>query len=274
MARQYLPSVNLSVANTRMTDFFSRRQQWIVQHVLGEDVEDMLEASYTPVSDEFAELRQLVQRVIAEGALLDATPELDMQLTEAGFAVQKNDNFTPASSQRVDRLLARMPQRIANDVDAVVKHLMANSTGDSLYDNWRGSRQFAYLTSAFMPLFEDFCRLVGKEYDWNEYYLTIEPMAREMRHVADYYVSTAEIDSLLEKYRDNELIEVQRKAIAELRVVGAACIARDSKRAVNAAAQARKVMMQEPGSFPAFKASEAYANATVNIDAGNVVSFV
>ena len=37
-AKQYLPSVNLTMANDRFTDFFSRAQGWLVSRVIGETV--------------------------------------------------------------------------------------------------------------------------------------------------------------------------------------------------------------------------------------------
>ena len=112
-AAEFLPSLNLSVDNTRFNDFFRGAQEWLVCHIIGEDIEDVLEEAIPEgQEDQHIDLRTHCQRVIAEIALLKVVPEMDMQLTEAGFAVQNNDNFSPASSQRVDRLIAKMPERI------------------------------------------------------------------------------------------------------------------------------------------------------------------
>lgn len=275
-ASQFLPSVNLTVENNRFRDFFRRAQEWLVSHVIGEEVEETLETDIS-LTDEDAhkDLRLLCQRVIAEKALLDAIPEMDMQLTEAGFAVQNNDQMTPASAQRVDRLLAKLPERIANDMDALVRYLMKNSTEDAAYDYWRGSEQFKHLTACFMPLYEEFNKLAippAKTYE--EFYAALFPMAKAMKKTAAYYVSGEEVDRLVELYRDGDALQVHRLAIAELKGVAAAAFRKDDKTARNYAISAREVMLLEPDSFPAFKASSAFNSPTVNLDGGRMVNFL
>jgi hypothetical protein len=285
-AKQFLPSLNLTLSNDRFNDFFRRGQAWLVSHVIGEEVEEILEMEVALAApDDHAELRLLCQRVIAERALLDAIPEMDMQLTEAGFAVQQNGDFVPASSQRVDRLIAKMPERIAADADALVRFLMKNSvpsTGSgAAYVYWRSSDQFNYLTAAFMPLCEEYTAYCNglhldkkPSMNYEDFYAAIPMMARELRNVADYYVSRAEIDRLVELYRDNDLLEIHRKAIVNLKDCAVAALRHDMNRARNAAVQAREVMLSDPDSFTAFKASSAFNSPTVNLDGGKLVNML
>ena len=275
-AQQFLPSLNLTLENNRFEDFFRRAQEWLVSHIIGTDIEDTLEIDMGVGQDDFhAELRLLCQRVIAEKALLDAIPEMDMQLTEAGFAVQNNDNFSPASAQRVDRLLAKMPERIAQDIDGLVRFLMTYSTGNAAYGYWRSSDQFSYLTAAFVPYYEEYNKIavpMAKTYE--AYYAALDTVAREMVKVADYYVSKAEIERLVELYRDGDTLQVHRVAIAELKVVGIAAFCGDIAHARNAAVNARETMLGNPDSFPEFKASSAYSSPTVNLDGGKMVNML
>lgn len=282
-AKQFLPSLNLTLENNRFDDFFRRGQAWLVSHVIGDEVEEILEMEVSIATpDDHAELRQLCQRVIAEKALLDAIPEMDMQLTEAGFAVQNNDDFSPASAQRVDRLLAKMPERIAADVDALVRFLMKTSIGNGAYGHWRSSEQFKYLTEAFMPLCEEYSAYINSDFllekkpsvNYDDFYAAIPLMGRELRSVADYYVSRAEIDRLVELYRDNDLLEIHRKAIVSLKDCAVAALRYDMSRARNAAVQAREVMLSDPDSFIAFKASSAFNSPTVNLDGGKLVNML
>lgn len=281
-ARQFLPSVNVTVENDRFKDFFRRAQEWLVAKVVGTDIEDVLETDIELTSaDIHKELRLKCQRVIAEKALLDAIPEMDMQLTEAGFAVQNNDNFSPASSQRVDRFVKTLPERIAADVDALVRFLMKTSIGNGAYGYWRSSGQFAYLTAAFMPLCEEYTSYCnGFQLDkkpsmnYDDFYAAIPMMARELRNVADYYVSRAEIDRLVELYRDNDLLEIHRKAIVSLKDCAVAALRYDMPQARNAAVQAREVMLGSPDDFTAFKASSAFNSPSVNLDGGKLVNML
>ena len=282
-AQKFLPSLNLTLESNRFDDFFSRAQEWLVSHIVGSAIEDVLEADVSIADvDLHKELRSMCQRVIAEKALLDAIPEMDMQLTEAGFAVQDNDDFSPASAQRVDRLLAKMPERIAADVDALVRFLMKTSIGNGAYGYWRSSDQFNYLTEAFMPLCEEYSAYINSDFllekkpsvNYDDFYAAIPLMGRELRSVADYYVSRAEIDRLVELYRDNDLLEIHRKAIVSLKDCAVAALRYDMNRARNAAVQAREVMLSDPDSFIAFKASSAFNSPTVNLDGGKLVNML
>ena len=285
-AKQFLPSLNLTLENDRFKDFFRRAQEWLVSHIIGDDIEGILEIDISVgVQDNHADLRIMCQRVIAEIGLLAAIPEMDVQLTEAGFAVQDNDDMSPASAQRVDRLLAKLPERIANDIDALVRYLLKNSNGTENdhkpYDNWRGTDQFKYLTGVFMPLFEEYkayCHGLPRKDEapltYDDFYSIIPLMSRVLREEADYHVSKAEIDRLLELYRDNSLLEIHRKAIVCLKDCAVAALRYDTKRARDAALQAREVMLSDPNSFPAFKASDAFNKPTINIDGGKLVNML
>ena len=279
-ARQFLPSLNLTLANDRFNDFFRRSQQWLVEHIIGDALESLLEAEINLTqTDNHAELRLACQRVIAEKAFLDAIPEMDMQLTEAGFAVQNNDDFAPASAQRVDRLAATLPGRIAVDVDAIVRYLLRSSEDGSMaprpYVSWRSTDQFNYLTAAFIPLFEQYNMLgVPPMKGYDEFYNAIPLMAKEMKKVAAYYVSAAEIDRLLELFRDGEALQIHREAIADLKGVAAAAYNKDIVHARNYAICARCTMLSAPDYFPEFKASDASKPITANLDGGKTVNFL
>lgn len=282
-AAEFLPSLNLTLENNRFTSFFRRAQAWLVSHIIGQDIEELLEIDIPEgATDDHEALRKLCQCVIAERALLEAIPEMDLQLTEAGFAVQNNDDFSPASAQRVDRLLAKMPERIATDTDALVGYLMKHSTTEEPYDDWRDTDQFRRLTAVFMPSCEEYSAYINSDFllekkplvNYDDYYAAIPMMGRDLRSVADYYVSRAEIDRLVDLYRHDSLLEIHRKAIVCLKDCAVAALRYDAKRARNAAIEARDVMMTDPDSFPAFKASPAYNTPTVNLHGGQLVNML
>lgn len=278
-AGKYLPSLNLTLENVRLNDFFRRAQDWLTSHIIGTDIEELLEIDIAASApDPHEDLRTLCQRVIAEMALTTAIPEMDLQLTEAGFAVQDNDDFSPASQARVDRLISKMPERIAADVDALVRFLLDNSnTSESTYSDWRGTDQFKYLTEAFIPLMEQYNKLAlaaFKVNSYEEFYAAIPVMAREMQKVADYYVSRREVCRLRELYRDGEALQVHRMAIAELKSVAVATYAHDTKCARNHASCARDIMLDDPDNFPMFKDSPAFTQKDFSLDGGKTVNFL
>lgn len=275
-AVKYLPSLNLDLGNDRLDDFFRRAQEWLVSHIIGTNIEDVLEVDISENQEDIhADLRQYCQRIIAERGLLDAIPELDMQLTEAGFAVQNNENFSPASAQRVDRLISKMPDRIKTDIDALVRFLMKTSTGNGAYGYWRNSDQFNYLTASFLPYcaeFDNLSKTTDKPYDY--FYAACALLPGEMERTADYYVSKGEVERLVELYRDDNLQDIHRKAIALLKEVAVYSYMCDQRKAIHSAVCARDIMLENLDSFPAFAASPAASQKAINLDGGKTVNFL
>ena len=264
-AKTHLPSVNTALLNSeRLNDFFQRAQEWLTEHIIGDAIEQNLEAA--PAQNEpdiHARLRLMARRLISELGLRMAVPEMDLQLSEAGFVVQNNQQFSPASQQRVDRLIATLDERMTWDCDAMVRYLVENSSPRTTYTGWRGTEQYAYLTQAFTPSLEAAVRaglkpLPGQNpIRWTEFIDMMPDIAQAIRNVAAPYVSEAEIDRLLELYRDNDTLSVHKRAIKHLAAVGVLEVSDQHSMAVRAAIHARKVMLAAPSYFTAFYESDA-----------------
>lgn len=272
-AKAYLPSVNTLVANDRLTDFFRRAQEWVSEKIIGTDIEGTLEIDIPEnAPDPHERLRMIVSRVICELAYSDAVSELDLQLSEAGFVVQSNQMVSPASQQRMDRLVASLKERMMNDCDSLVRYLIKNSVARAAYDDWRGTEQYAYLTQAFTPTMEDAVRstMTGEDAPstWPDFHGLLPEMAQAIQNVAAPYVSQEELARLIELYRDGETLNVHNRAIGHLRRVAVKETLGDHAGAVMAAIQARKVMVANEGSFLDFAASDRRTLDTVNFGNG------
>lgn len=276
-ARRFLPSLNLTVENTRLDDFLQRAQEWVVQRIIGSDIEALLEAAIPEgQTDQHAMLRKLVQRVIAEQAYLTASSELDVQLSEAGFVVQSNDYMKPAFDGRVDRLCESLRKRVIMDCDALVKYLGINSKDGGMYVSWRGSEQFAYLTQAFAPTtlsIEDPTSVPQLEM-YNIFLLMQPKMAEGLRLLASRYVSLEEIERLLELYRDDECLFEHRVAIKFLRKAAVQYARGNMDEARRLSSEARKYMKRYVYRFPAFAASDEFKDPEDTIDHGKIVNFL
>lgn len=257
-----LPSINFKVGPDRLGDFLVRAQEWVSAHIIGYDLESALEEPVaTGQPDELSTLRSLVVRVICEHAYLAAVPEMDLQLSEAGFVVQNNERMSPASQQRVDRLVVNLKDRLDADCDALVKYLLDNSSEGKDYENWRGTFQFAYLTEAFIPtmaIMRQNCRQCPVAH-WSEFHDLIPQMATSLRGTVADYISVDEVDELLELYRDQELLDVHKKALRLVRFAVMAEVAGLHDNAVHFAIEARNWMLRHEGDFPAFVESDRYS---------------
>lgn len=275
---RFLPSLNWKIESTRLNDFIDRAQEWVTEKIIGTDIEDLLEADMAEgQEDPHAELRKLVGRVVAELAYLTAIAEMDLQLSEAGFVVQSNDAVSPASQQRTDRLVASLKERLTTDCDAVVRYLWKNSGEGKTYENWRGSFQFTYLTAAFIPRLE----IVRQHMptgcpvtDWRQFHDLIPMMAQSLKTTVAEFCSIEQIETLLEAYRDGELLSEHRSAVRqmEMAVVSDAFGRHDD--AVHYSIEARSYMMKHESSFPDFVASDKYTRPELEIGDGTVANLL
>ena len=262
--REILPSYNLKTTGsmtTRMNDFLVTAQAWVVETIIGETLEQYVLSilgSDTQTADQLALLKHL-RRVICVKAYLTAIGEMDLQLSEAGFVVQMNDKMSPASQQRVDRLTASLEERLARDCDRLVDWMIhSDRTITGAVNQWKGSEECAYLTQAFMPTMAELKRAcrnmpVGK---WDDFH-ALQPTLHDILYstVANY-VGSEQIDTLLELYRDDDLVSSQRSVIRMIRMAIGAEAEGLYDNARHFAATARNHMLSHLEDFADFAESE------------------
>ena len=255
--QKYLPSFNLKVKVDRIRDFLDRAQQWMVEHVIGDDIEELLEIDIEEgAPDPHERLRTLASRAICAKAYIDLVAEMDLQLSEAGFVVQNNGQMSPASQQRTANLVQSLHNRLCADADSLVKLLLK----DAAYDDWHCTDQFAYLTEAFMPttaIVRQNAPTAMQIANWQDFYDMVPRMVEALRGPVASYISTDEIDRLLEMYRDQDLLEVHRKALRWVRMAVMAHVT-DASNADRFAIEARQWMLKHGSSFPEFVGSDRY----------------
>ena len=270
--REILPSYNLKTTgsmNTRINDFLAAAQEWVVEKIIGTSLEDYLSSVVESenVSSGDETLLKHIRRVICVKAYLTAIGELDLQLSEAGFVVQVNEKMSPASQQRVDRLAASLDERLSNDCDRLVNFLLKTNSG--AVNQWKGSEECSYLTQAFMPTMADLrksCRNMPVGH-WDDFH-ALQPMLHDCIYsTVGNYVSPEQIDTLLELYRDDELVSSQRNAVRLIRMAASAEAEGLHDNARHFAATVRNTMIANIEDFSDFEVSP-YRNMP-GIDFGN-----
>lgn len=271
-----LPSINFKVDIDRLTDFLDRGEQWLTDSIIGDAIRATLNADVPQNSpDPHADLRKICSRVICEYAYLTVAAEMDLQLSEAGFVVQDNASFAPASQQRTERLISSLNIRMNIDCDELVKYLMDKSTGDNApYAAWRLTPQFEYLTRSFLSTRMQLSRHLtyGNNIgNWQDFFNSIVMMANGINEFAADYVSMEEIIHLRDLYRRNAANEVQQAAIGMLQDIAADCFVKDSAAARQAAIRARRIMQGSPDDFPMFKERGGMPLPDVSFNEGHIV---
>ena len=262
--KKYLTSFNLKTS-IRMNDFLERAQADVVVKILGEDLEELLEIDVEEsASDGMAKLRKLTGRAISVMAYLIAVPELDLQLSEAGFVVQSNDAVTPASRQRVDKLIESLRERQSADYNNLLQYLVENSAPSGTYQEWRSTKQFDILScGVILHGFE--LERYAWNYDalkmssgFNEFYRLIPSMEFALFDTVSSYISEEYAYEILDKIRQAKTLLHAESCVIEMvkaAVVAAAYDDRDL--CVSLSIKARDLMLRNIELFPTFKASKA-----------------
>ena len=254
--QKYLPSFNLKVKVDRLKDFLAYAQEWLVDHILGEDIEALLEAAISGETDPHEELRTKVSRAICALAYLTVMAEMDLQLSEAGFVVQNNQGMSPASQQRTDRFVQSLHNRLTADCDAIIKYLLKTAA----YEEWRETDQFAHLTEAFIPtmaIMRQYSGTAVQLYRWQDFYDSIPKMVEALRGPVANYISNDEVDALLQLYRMKGLSDPQKKVLRWIRMSVMAHVA-GTTNADHFAIEARNFMLEHESAFPEFVSSDRY----------------
>lgn len=282
--KRHLLSFNLKLdeaMESRFSSFLARAQEWVTDKIIGDQLETALEpGANIGQNDPHEKLRGLVDRVISELAYLNSVGESDLQRSEAGFVVQNNDKMSPASLQRVERLIQSLNERINSDCDSLVNYLLKNSVPDeenpSPYEDWRDTPQFEFLTDAFIPTMGVMRQNTSSVpvQRWTEFYDLQPKMNIALRTSVARYVSIEQIDALLSDYRTDELQDIQRKVLRWLRMAVLAEVT-NADNATHFAIEARNYMLQHESSFPEFVASDCYElPSPFNLGEGTVANLL
>lgn len=204
--KKYLPAVALNCDFSQFEDALQVSEDSITTRILGEEIRLLIDGSLSSETSEHKPLTVLVERVICNQAFLASIPELDLILTEQGFAVSDGAGYTPASRQRVDKLSGNISSKLNEALDALVLYLVKSKK----YASWRETEQFNYLSMALVYTFSEYCRhspVSDKSpKNFSEFYNLIPSLYTALYQVVAPYLSSAYMDELVEKVRDNKII--------------------------------------------------------------------
>ena len=259
---QYLPSINFKVEPKRLIPYIVEAQREITDRILGYDIEELLVENS---DDNLSELKNLACRAISITAYLNAIPEMDLQLSEAGFVVASNETFKPASKERVERLMESLRRRKSSALDSLLVFLVHNSKDDaSPVKDWRGSRQFAYFSQTpifTLAKFEHFSLDLGVniKMDWDKFYSVIPVMNETLRSEVAYYVSNEYIDGVMERLRDAEpILVIEKNVVGYIRRAIVSAALGKKELIMEMSIKARNIMLSNIDQFPIFYKSDSY----------------
>lgn len=130
--KEYLPANTISQLNVTQSHI---QRAWLKHFpkYIGRDLMNRIEATEPP-----EDLHSIMIPALANFALFEAIPFLDLVLTSTGFGIVSNDQISPASADRVQALANRAMVAANDGMDALL-HYIEQSTDEDWYDDWNKS---------------------------------------------------------------------------------------------------------------------------------------
>jgi hypothetical protein len=214
--KKYLPAAVLKGDNLYFDDMLQLAEDNLVLTVIGEDLLSLLKEK-NPANQG---LLIMCERIISLDAFARSIPEMDLVLTESGFAVHNSEKMSPASKQRVSALAKSIAERLDSSIDSLIDFLLSSST----YANWRNTVQFDNISSGFICTFKEFKRYaqyspaVGDRYpktyaDFSRLYPNFN---RALLSYISPYLSADYCNELVEKYKYRDALSIQEKQVMNL----------------------------------------------------------
>lgn len=255
--KPFLPAVEMKGTPAIFDDALEVAQDALVADIIGTDLEAQLESR----QDADHKLLKLCQRVISQQAFLKSIPDMDLVLTDAGFAVVNNEQVTMASRERVAALTANLKEKVDESKDALVLYLLRTSA----YDTWRGTEEFARLSDGLFLTFAEFKdtavlnNITAQAYphSWSDFLELNSALNVALMTDAASYISKDYAVELIEKIRDKETFLPEEKKVLKIVKIAIAAIALgDRKLGLDQIMAAIAIMKANPNDFPTYTASE------------------
>lgn len=254
--KPFLPAVMMKGSPSIFDDALETAQDSLVTEILGVDLEARLEEQ----REEDAKLLKLCKRIISRQAFLSSIPELDLILTDSGFAVVNNEQMTMASKDRVQALTISLRQKLDEGKDALILYLLKTPE----YESWRGTEEFDRLSDGLIMTFGEFkdaavlnnASAAAYPKSWSDFYdLNSALNVALMTDVASY-ISKDYASEILEKIRDKEIfLPSEKKALKLIKTAVCAYALADTKTGLDQTLAAVAVMKANIDDFPAYRDS-------------------
>lgn len=154
-------------------------------------------------------IRILIARLIVAEALRLAVPSLDLVFTPNGFAVTQTSNLTPASKQRVDRLIGSL----STLRDECIAQLLPLLPGVS---QWLNSDRAAYFGATLFPTLDIVEQVPGNTTKW-ERWLELRPKVIDLEaSLAEEWFSPELMSVLRDRNLRNTLPDTDKRFVAEI----------------------------------------------------------
>ncbi len=248
--KKYLPTV-INSEYCKYEAEVADANHWIRKEILGSMLFDAI------TGEDFSdhELYYLCEAVVSRKAYLEGIPSFDLAETASGFVVSRNEQQTPASAERVQKLRDSLAQRLTDSVETLLQYLEEHS---GYHDQWKGSPVYAVLTDTYIHTLTDFRRyapFAGSRLD----YLAAKPfMLNAIRLKIEPVISPELSGQIIEQLKDDDLSESNLRILEDLKSAFAHYVIGETETGNTYLYRVRKRLHADPRDYPAWESSEVY----------------
>jgi hypothetical protein len=255
--KKYLPAIAIKNDITSIDDMFNIAEAELIEDIIGPELHEKIEQK----NEEDKSLYTQCERIIAIHGFIKAIPDLDLVLTQSGFAVHNSEAMSPASATRVKALSNSLQERMDTAIDTLIRYLLAS---EKYEDIWRTTNQFDKITSGLISNYSEFkdyalyspavANLYPKNY--SEFKKMYSSFNLALMGEISSYISADYCNEIIEKVRDKEYLNTHEKYVINLVKYAICAISlNDLTSGRNHIIKARAYMKKFPESFPTFTAS-------------------
>lgn len=209
--RSHLPNIIASVKGEtplieRLALFLDLAEDWVKTTFTSTTTYNVI-CGYTADNP----IKELTARLVVSDALRRAIPSLDIVLTPNGFGVINTTNITPASKQRVDRLVGSMLSHRDDCIAALLPALVGAS-------KWLNSDQADFFGATLFPTLEIVELLPGNATTKWERYLELRPQVIDLEaSLAEEWFSPELMSALRAENLRSDLTEERGIAVRQIK---------------------------------------------------------
>jgi len=255
--KKYLPAITIKADITAIDDMLQMAESELVSDILSQELYERLLLKNEADNNLIGQC----ERVIAINGFLKAIPDLDLILTQSGFAVHNSEAMSPASTARVKSLTIGLQERVDSATDTLIRFLLASEKYEEI---WKASAQFEKITAGIITNyseFKDFAQYspsVSAIYprNYSEFKRLYSNFNLALLGEIASYLSYDYCNEIVEKLRDRDLLSTHEKYALGLIKYALCAISLNELNAGRAhIIKARAYMLKFSEAFPTFAQS-------------------
>jgi len=238
-------------AEVEFADFESYIQSaesWIENSILGSTIYNSLETGTEPDQA----LIRLTTNTIVLKAYSIGIPFMDLIQTQNGFGVVSDKNRSPASKNRVERLIQHTDKRLDIEIEWLLNYLEDNS---EFHNDWKSSPAYSLLSDCLINTSREFKRLVKFEGNRNEFLLLKPVLISQSTLFIAPAISQEYLDELISKQNNNTLSADDEKVLPSIKQALACHITNRRDLSYSLLSNAAAIIENDPDAFPTYAAS-------------------